>query len=203
MTLYSSHAVSNGRILLTTKERINKMEEQVKYEAKKINNNIDEFMDNYTNKSKGPVKREFVIADDIKLMAQEIINREKIDVFPAKIEYVTVEPNISKSIAAKCIKTGKELKFFSGFDYVIEFSGELWIALDKETREILLENQLRKILVLQNDRSGDWVFRTRKYDISQFGKIFSQRGLDWATKVKLCLSSLYELSPIEEDNIQL
>ncbi|MGE5680691.1 MAG: putative metallopeptidase, partial [Bacillota bacterium] len=160
------------------------------------NNGIDEFLDNYkSTKPKGPVKREFVLNDEMKFMAQEIIRTEKIDVHPAKIEYVSVEPNISKSVAAKCVKTGKELKFFSGFDYIIEVSGELWNTLDKETKMVLLEHELRHILVLQNDKTGDWNFKLRKHDIQDFGKIVSQHGVDWIKKVKLCISSLYDLTP--------
>ncbi|MEI7811998.1 MAG: putative metallopeptidase [Ignavibacteria bacterium] len=173
-------------------------------DIKNLNNGIDEFLDNYkSTKPKVPVKREFSLCDDMKFMANEIISREKIDVHPAKIEYVTVEPNISKSVAAKCVRTGKELKFFSGFDYIIEISGELWTALDKDTRSILLEHELRHILVLQNDKTGDWNFKLRKHDIQDFGKIVSCHGIDWIKKVKLCLSSLYDLTPVEEDNIQI
>ncbi|MCU7496514.1 MAG: hypothetical protein HF314_12550 [Ignavibacteria bacterium] len=163
-----------------------------------------DFLDNYREKKqKGPVKREFVLCEEMKFMAQEIISEEKIDVHPAKIEYVTIEPNISKSTAAKCVKTGKELKFFSNLDYVIEVSGELWTALDKETRRILLEHELRHILVLQNDKTGDWNFKLRKHDIQDFGRIVSKNGVDWIKKVRLCLSSLYDMTPAEEDNIQM
>ncbi|MGE5679520.1 MAG: putative metallopeptidase [Bacillota bacterium] len=164
---------------------------------------IEEFVDNYKPKRKGPVKREFVLNDEMKYMAQEIIREKKIDVHPAKIEYITIEPNISKSVAAKCVKTGKELKFFSGFDYIIEVSGELWSILDKETKQILLENQLRKILVLQNDKTGDWNFKLRKYDVSQFSKVMAEHGTDWTKKIKLCIGSLYDLTPAEEDSIQI
>ncbi|MGE5456972.1 MAG: putative metallopeptidase [Methanococcaceae archaeon] len=169
-----------------------------------IENNDIEFLERYNNKkTKAPIKREFVISEDMKFMAEEIIKRERIDIHPAKIEYVTVEPNISKTTAAKCIKTGKELKFFSNLDYVIEVSGELWTALDEPTKEILLEHELRHILVIQNDKSGDWGFKLRKHDIQDFGRIVSKHGIDWIKKVKLGLSSLYDLTPAEEDNIQI
>lgn len=165
---------------------------------------VEEFLDQYSGKKpKGPVKREFVLNDEMKFMAQEIIRTEKIDVHPAKIEYVTVDPNISKTTAGKCVKTGKELKFFSGFDYIIEMSGELWNVLDKDTKRVLLEHELRHILVVQNDKTGDWSFKIRKHDIQDFGKIVATHGVDWIKRVKLCISSLYQLTPSEEDNIQI
>lgn len=154
-------------------------------------------------KAKGPVKREFVLSDDMKLLAGEIIREERIDIHPARVEYVLVLPNISKTTAGKCIKTGKELKFFSNLDYVIEISGDLWEALDTETKKILLEHQLRHILVIQNDKSGDWVYKIKKHDIQDFGKIVSRHSVDWIKKIKLSLSSLYDLTPAEEDNIQI
>lgn len=154
-------------------------------------------------KQKGPVKREFVLCEEMKLMASEIISTEKLDVHPAKIEYINVYPNITKTTAAKCVKTGKELKFFSNLDYVIEISGELWDVLDQDTKRILLEHELRHILVLQNDKSGDWVFKIRKHDLQDFGKIVSRHGVEWIKKVKLSLSSIYDLTPADEDNIQI
>lgn len=154
-------------------------------------------------KKKGPIKREFVLSDEMKFLGQEIIKEERLDVHPAKIEFVLVTPNISKTAAGKCIKTGKELKFFSDLDFVIEISGDLWDALDTPTKRILLEHQLRHILVLQNDKSGDWVFKIKKHDIQDFGKIVSKYSVDWIKKVKLTLSSLYDLTPTEEDNIQI
>lgn len=165
-------------------------------------NKVLEFLPD-KKKQKGPVKREFVLCDEMKLTAQEIIRDKKIDVHPAKIEYVTVDPNISKSTAARCVKTNKELKFFANLDYIIEVSGELWTALDKDTRAVLLEHELRHILVLQNDKTGDWKFTVRKHDIQDFGKIITDHGVDWIKRIKLCLSSLYDLTPAEEDKIQI
>lgn len=154
-------------------------------------------------KQKGPIKREFTLSEEMKFLANEIIKDERLDIHPAKIEFVLVHPNISKTTAGKCIKTGKELKFFSNLDFVIEISGDLWDALDTATRKILLEHQLRHILVLQNDKSGDWVFKIKKHDIQDFGKIVSKYSVDWIKKVRLTLSSLYDLTPTEEDNIQI
>lgn len=154
-------------------------------------------------KAKGPVVREFVLSEDMKMMASEIIKDERLDVYPAKIEYVLVYPNISKTVAGKCIKTGKELKFFSNLDFVIEISGELWDALDEETRRVLLEHELRHILILQNDNTGDWKFKIKKHDIQDFSRIVSKHGVDWIKRVKLSLSAIYGLTPAEEDNIQI
>lgn len=154
-------------------------------------------------KQKGPVKREFVLSEEMKLMAQDIIAKEKLDVHPARIEYITVYPNITKTTAAKCIRSGKEFKFFTNLDYLIEVSGELWDVLDQDTRKILLEHELRHILVVQNETMGDWEYKTRDHDIQDFAKIVSNHGVEWIKKVKLCLSSIYDLTPAEEDTIKI
>lgn len=168
-----------------------------------IRNNIDEFMEDYRNVNPKVIKREFSLSDELKTMGADVIREKMIDTHPAKIGYVLVTPNISKTIPAKIIKTSKELKFFSGLDYVIEVSGEIWDALDKETKKVLLEHELRHILVLQNDKSGDWTFKIRKHDVQDFSKVISENGIEWIKKIKLCLSSIYDLTPAEEDAIQI
>lgn len=167
-------------------------------------NNTDSFLENYqSSKPAKTSKKEFVLSDEIMALGAEIIGEKRIDVYPAKIGYVLVSPNISKTIPAKCLRTSKELKFFSNLDYVIEVSDEIWTALDKESRKILLEHELRHILVLQNDKTGDWLFKIRQHDIQDFSKVISDYGIEWRKKIKLCLSSLYDLTPAEEDSIQI
>lgn len=158
---------------------------------------------NQSKKSKAPVKREFVLSEEMKELAQEIIKEQRLDIFPAKVEYLTVYPNLSRTMASKIIKTGKELKFFANLDYIIEISGEIWDVLDLNTKKILLEHQLRHILVIQNDKSGDWVYKIRKHDVQDFAKVISQYGVEWIRTIRLALSSMYDLSPTEEDNISI
>lgn len=154
-------------------------------------------------KKKKSTKKEFVLSEEMKELAQKIINEKRLDTHPAKIEYILVYPSISSTVAGKCLKSSKELKFFSNFDYVIEISGDLWDTLDKETKAILLEHELRHILVVQNDKTGDWNFKIRPHDVMDFEKIISAYGIEWFKKLKLIVSALYNLSPAEEDNIQL
>ncbi|HEX2868642.1 MAG TPA: putative metallopeptidase [Ignavibacteriales bacterium] len=163
-----------------------------------------EYLANYAPKEKkGPVKKEFEVDADMRNLAGEVIREMRLDVHPAKIEFLRVSPYIQKTTAAVCKKTGPEFKFFTNHDYLIEVSAELWDALDKDTRKILLEHELRHILVLQNDKTGDWNFKLRKHDIQDFASIVKVHGVDWIKRVKLSISSLYDLTPAEEDNIQI
>lgn len=153
-------------------------------------------------KSKAVQKKEYMLCEEMKLMAAEILNEKKIDIQPAKVEYIAVYPNLSKSVVAKCVKTSKELKFFSNLDYVIEISGEIWDVLDQDTRKILLEHELRKILVLNDEKTGDWKFKLKPYDMKGFSRMIDDYGNGWIQKIKLSLSSVYDLTPAEEDRIQ-
>lgn len=166
-------------------------------------NPADFLSQNQSKKKKTQTEREFTLCEEMKEMAEDIIKSERLDVYPAKIEYLNVYPNISKTAVSKIIKTNKELKFFSNLDYIIEISGELWDVLDKDNRRILLEHQLRHILIVQNDKTGKWVFKVRNHDIQDFGKIISNYGINWIKTIKLSLSSMYGLTPAEEDCIKI
>jgi hypothetical protein len=142
-------------------------------------------------------KKTFEVSSELKELGEQVIEKQKINVYPSKIEYLLVYPHVTKSVAGRCVRTGKELKFFSGFDYLIEMSGELWDALDVDTRKILMEHELRHILPVINEKSGEWDFKLRDHDVQDFASIIKEHGIDWISKVKLSVASLYELD--EED----
>lgn len=147
--------------------------------------------------------KEFETSDELKTLAEKVISEQKLDVSPANIEYLLVYPNISNTVAGRCIKSGKELKFFSGSDYLIEMSGELWDILDDSVKYILMQHELMHIMPIMNDKTGDWKFELRKHDLEDFSILFKNYGIDWISKIKLSISSLYDLTPVQEDKIQI
>ena len=147
--------------------------------------------------------KEFEVSAELEELAEKVISEQALDVTPAKISYLLVYPNISKIVAGRCIKSSKELRFFSGNDYLIEMSGELWDALDDTVRYVLMQHELMHILPVMNDKTGDWKFELRRHDIEDFSSIIKKHGIDWISKVKLSISSLYDLSPAQEDKIQI
>jgi hypothetical protein len=153
-----------------------------------------------TEKKKTSSKKTFEVSADLKKLAETVINDQKIDVYPAKLEYLLVYPNVSKSVAGRCVRTGKELKFFSGFDYLIEMSGELWDVLDEPTRLILMEHELKHVCPTMNEKSGEWEFTLRDHDVQDFASIIKKHGIDWLSKVKLSVANLYEL---DEEDVKL
>lgn len=158
---------------------------------------------NSGNKPQKSVKKEFEVSDELKKLAEDIIASEKLDISPARVEYLLVHPEISKTIAGRCIRTSKELKFFSSYDYLIEISATLWNALDDSTRYILMLHELKHILPIMDEKTGEWKYDIRKHDVEDFSDIIKKHGIDWIYKVKLSISSLYDLSPVQSDKITI
>jgi len=145
--------------------------------------------------------KEFQVSQELETLAEKIIKDEGMEIYPSEISYLLVYPNISKTVAGRCIRTGKELKFFSGKDYLIEISGELWDTLDASARKILMEHELRHIMPVMNNKTGEWKFELRNHDIMEFSSIIKKYGINWIDKVKLSISSLYDLTPKDESKI--
>jgi predicted metallopeptidase len=125
-------------------------------------------------------------------LAKTVISEENLTLEPAKIGYLIVSPNISKTVAARCIKTNKELKFFSGYDYLIEVSGELWDVLDESIKKILLLHELLHV-GFGYDKLGNLKFQIRNHNVEDFSYIIKKYGIDWFTKVNELTKSLYDL----------
>lgn len=148
-------------------------------------------------------KKEFEVSDELKKLADTVISEQNLDVSPGRVSYLLVYPNIAKTVAGRCIKTSKELSFFSGNDYLIEMSGELWDSLDDNVRYVLMTHELKHIMPVMNDKTGEWKFEIRRHDVEDFSSIIKAHGVDWISKVKLSISSLYDLNPSQEDKIQI
>jgi len=145
----------------------------------------------------------YQVSEDIRKLAEEIIKNEKVvHTEGSKIEYILVYPHISACIVGKCSKANKHTKFFSDFDYIIEFSGEAWDQLDENTRKILVLHELMHILV-KTDKHGNLLFQIKDHDVKDFSYIISKHGIDWFSDLKAQIASIYELDPSEEDKITL
>lgn len=152
---------------------------------------------------KASVKKEFVISEELNELGNRVIKERTLDIGNANVEYILIYPNINKTTAGRCMRTSMELKYFSEADYIVEMSGELWDALDESIRYVLMEHELKHIMPIMNEKSGDWNYKIRPHDIEDFSSIIKEHGADWINKVKLSISSLYDLTPTEEDSIKI
>ena len=146
-------------------------------------------------------KKEYVIDDELNDFVQEVIKKHTIDIGPALVAFVLVYPHISKTKAAKISKCSPKDKFLSGFDFVVELSGQLWDQVKEETKEALMLHQLMHILPVINDKTGDVDLKLRQHDVQDFSKVLTKFGHNWMSELKVQMSSIHNLKPAEEDNI--
>lgn len=145
--------------------------------------------------------KELLSGNDVAKIADQVIRDNDIELGPATVGYLIVYPNISKYKAAKVIKCNRELKHYSGNDYIIEVSGDLWDMLDSNTREMLLLHELLKLNPTYKAKKSEWVMKKRKPDFSDFYEINDKHGNSWYKTIQATVSSLYDLSPEKESKV--
>ena len=148
-------------------------------------------------------EKQLMESPEIESIAKNVIEKYKLEFGPAEIGYLLVYPNISKQRAAKCIKATREVKHYSGNDYIIEVSGELWDMLDSKTKEMVIYHELLHIDPTFRTKTGDWKMNLRKPDFSDFYTINDKFGNEWYKTVQATSSSLYDLDPRQESKVSL
>jgi len=159
------------------------------------------------SKQKQIENKNYQVSDDIRIIAEDLIKNEpalqNAELSAAKIEYLLVFPQISKFTAGRCYKANKHVKFFNDLDFIIEVSGELWHQLDEETMRLLVLHELMHIHVGYNEKKASYVFKINDHDVKDFHYIISKYGIDWFTKLKTEMASIYDLEPKDEKKITL
>lgn len=153
---------------------------------------------------KGEIKlsgKELLEAPEMEKLASEVLEDHKIDIGPAQIGFLLVYPNISKQRAAKCVKSSREVKHYSGNDYLVEVSGELWDMLDNDTKKMLLYHQLLHIDPVFKAKNQEWKMKIRKPDFADYYVINDKYGNEWYKTIQATVSSLYDLDPRQEGKV--
>jgi|SRR5690625_470600 len=142
------------------------------------------------------------LADDVdKLHSERVIEKHILEFGPAQIGYLLIYPNISKQRAAKAMKASREVRYYSGNDYLIEVSGELWDMLDDDTREMLIYHQLLHLDPTFKAKNQEWKMNIRKPDFADFYRINDNHGSEWYKTIQATVSSLYDLDPKQESKV--
>lgn len=147
--------------------------------------------------------KQLMESPEVEAIAKRIIERESLEFGPAEIGYFLVYPNLSKYKAAKCVKASREVKYYSGNDYLIEISGDMWDMLDEKTREMVLFHQLMHVEPVYKAKNQEWKMKIRKPDFSDFYEINDKYGNEWYKTVQATVSSLYDLDPRRESKVSL
>lgn len=136
-------------------------------------------------------------------LSEEVIKEKNLDIGPASVGCLLIYPNISKKRAAQVKKSDYISQFFSGYDYLIMVSGELWDMLDEDTKKMLLFHELMQIDPVYKTKSGIWKFKLRKPDFSDFYQINDKFGNEWYKTIQATVSSLYDLDPRTEGEVRV
>lgn len=148
-------------------------------------------------------EKQLMESPEVEAMAKKVIEQHKLEFGPAEIGYFLVYPHISKQKAAKCIKASREVKYYSGNDYLIELSGELWDMLDNDTKEMVLYHELLHVDPSFKSKTQEWKMNLRRPDFSDFYSINDKFGNTWYKTVQATASSLYDLDPKQESKVSL
>jgi predicted metallopeptidase len=147
--------------------------------------------------------KQLMESPEVEAIAEKVIEKYKMEFGPAEIGYFLVYPNLSKQRAAKCIKANREVKHYSGNDYLIEISGELWDMLDNDTKEMMLYHELMHVDPTFKSKTQEWKMTIRKPDFADFYTINDKFGNEWYKTIQATASSLYDLDPRQESKVKL
>ncbi len=147
--------------------------------------------------------KELIESPELQELAAEVIEKHKIELGPAQVGYLLVYPNISKQRAAKCMKATREVKHYSGNDYLVEVSGELWDMLDNDTRKMLIYHELLHIDPVFKAKNQEWKMKIRQPDFSDYYEINDTFGNEWYKTIQATASSLYDLDPKQESKVKV
>jgi len=155
---------------------------------------------------KGDIKlsdKQLMESPEVEEIANKVIKEHKMEFGPAQIGYFLIYPHISKQKAAKCIKATREVKYYSGNDYLIEVSGELWDMLDNDTKKMLLYHELLHIDPVFKAKNQEWKMNLKKPDFSDYYEINDKFGNEWYKTIQATVSSLYDLDPKQESKVSV
>lgn len=147
--------------------------------------------------------KQLMESPEIETIAKKVITDFKLDFGPAEIGYFLIYPHISKQKAAKCMKATREVKYYSGNDYLIEVSGELWDMLDSKTKEMMIYHELLHLDPTFKSKTQEWKMNLRKPDFADFYTINDKFGNEWYKTIQATASSLYDLDPKQESKVSL
>jgi len=148
-------------------------------------------------------EKQLMESPEMETTAKNVIKEYKLEFGPAEVGFFLVYPHISKQRAAKCMKATREVKYYSGNDYLIEVSGELWDMLDSKTKEMMIYHQLLHLDPTFKSKTQEWKMNLRKPDFADFYAINDKFGNEWYKTIQATASSLYDLDPRQESKVSL
>lgn len=138
----------------------------------------------FNKPSKQVVEFSMEQSEELKAKIDQCIKDNNIDIGNASICGLMVSPYITRDTAGRCIRSGKQLKHFSDYDYIIEISQEFWDSVSDKTKQILILHEVLHINV-KYKKDGTQVFALNPHDIEDFSRLISKYGVDWVKDIQL------------------
>jgi predicted metallopeptidase len=149
------------------------------------------------------ISKNFIEDDELEALANKVIKERKMDwLANIKLKFILVSPSISKTVVGKCIKPNSELKHFGKFDYLVEFSDDVWLKLTNELKEIVMYHELLHIKIT-TDKKGNEKHQILDHNIKDFSEIINAYGIDWVDKLKVMVSSIRDLNPKDSEKVKV
>lgn len=112
----------------------------------------------------------------------------------ARFEILLVYPGISKTCAARICKSGRHVKLLNDYDYILEFSGDLWDRITEKSKELLMLHELKHVNI-DFDKEGNPRFRLIQHDVQDFYSILSKYGFDYITELRDTIVDMNKVVP--------
>ncbi|WP_020403768.1 putative metallopeptidase [Gracilimonas tropica] len=147
--------------------------------------------------------KQLMESPEVQALAKQVIEEHKMEFGPAEIGYFLIYPNLSKKRVAKCMKANREVKHYSGNDYLIEVSGEIWDMLGNFEKKMVLLHELLRIDPQFRSKTQEWKMKLRSPDFSDFYATNDKYGNEWYKTIQATAASLYDLDPRQESEVKL
>lgn len=140
----------------------------------------------------------YSMSEEVAAVARKVIVEKHMDhLVNVGIGYMLVGENINDRTAGRCIKAGRELKFFSGFDFIIQMSQDIWEKLNDEVKFILTYHELKHIGVKEKD-DGSVTYYLVDHDVQDFSDIINEHGIGWLQLLKDTVASVRDADGKED-----
>lgn len=148
-------------------------------------------------------KKEFVEDSSLMVLSNKVIKEHKLDYLEkVNVKYVLVDMYISKNTMGKCVRASKELKHFTGIDYVIQISKDIFDKIDDNGKEAIMLHLLLHILLTIN-KQGDLVAKIFNHDVADFSTVIKKFGIDGLKELRLAVASIRDMDISQSDNIKI
>jgi hypothetical protein len=123
--------------------------------------------------------KEYVDAESVQTMAQQILPTFHAELAEADIRYYFVTEHSMKNgrpLYGKARKMSGSLHFLTGHDFVIEVAMDLWNEMPDAQRRAVIDHLLEYCTGEEDEDSGEMRYTMREPDVKEFATILRRHG---------------------------